>query len=173
MKWGQSNREAVISVHGRETTLSLSIFTFHFLIWIRDWPIKNQVWIGNLRRFLCLSGFMQEKPIHLLPLTPRVCRTFTQDFPGSSDAKESACNAGDPASNPESGRSPGKGNGNPLQFSCLGNPMNRGLVGNNPWSCTTVRYNLASKQQQTTVFLSRLLIPVYMTLMVFPSFIFN
>ena len=34
--------------------------------------------------------------------------------------------AGDAGSNPESGRSPGKGNGNPLQYSCLGKPMNRG-----------------------------------------------
>ena len=37
-------------------------------------------------------------------------------FPGTSDGKESACNAGDPGSIPESGRSPGKQNGNPLQF---------------------------------------------------------
>ena len=44
-------------------------------------------------------------------------------FPGGSDGKESACNAGDPGSIPGSGRSPGEGNGNPLQYSCLGNPM--------------------------------------------------
>ena len=42
-------------------------------------------------------------------------------FPGGSDGKESACNAGDPGSIPGSGRSPGEGNGNPLQYSCLGN----------------------------------------------------
>ena len=47
-------------------------------------------------------------------------------FPGSSDGKMSACNAGDPGSIPESGRSPGEGNGNPLQHSCLENPMDRG-----------------------------------------------
>ena len=40
--------------------------------------------------------------------------------------KESACNARDPGSIPGSGRSPGEGDGNPLQFSCLGNPMDRG-----------------------------------------------
>ena len=40
--------------------------------------------------------------------------------------KETACNAGDPVSIPGLGRSPGEGNGNPLQYSCLGNPMNRG-----------------------------------------------
>ena len=40
--------------------------------------------------------------------------------------KKSACNAGDPCSVPGSGRSPGEGHGNPLQFSCLENPMDRG-----------------------------------------------
>ena len=47
-------------------------------------------------------------------------------FPGSSDGKESACSAGDPDSIPGSGRSPGEGNGNPLQYTCLENSMNRG-----------------------------------------------
>ena len=47
-------------------------------------------------------------------------------FPGGSDGKESACNAGDPSLIPGSGRSPGEGNGNPLQYSCLENPMDRG-----------------------------------------------
>ena len=47
-------------------------------------------------------------------------------FPGGSDGKMSACNAGDPGSIPGSGRSPGEGNGNPLQHSCLENPMDGG-----------------------------------------------
>ena len=47
-------------------------------------------------------------------------------FPGGSDGEESACSAGDAGSVPGSGRSPGEGNGNPLQYSCLGNPMDRG-----------------------------------------------
>ena len=47
------------------------------------------------------------------------------DFPGGSDSKASAYNAGDPGSIPGSGRSPGEGNGNPLQYSCLENPMDR------------------------------------------------
>ena len=46
-------------------------------------------------------------------------------FPGGSDGKDSACNAGDLGSIPGSVRSPG-GNGNPLQYSCLENPMDRG-----------------------------------------------
>ena len=47
-------------------------------------------------------------------------------FPGGSDSKESACNAGDPSSIPGSGRSPGEGNGYPLPYSCLEKPMDRG-----------------------------------------------
>ena len=47
-------------------------------------------------------------------------------FPGGSVGKASACNAGDLGSIPGSGSSPGEGNGNPLQYSCLGNPMDRG-----------------------------------------------
>ena len=47
-------------------------------------------------------------------------------FPGGSEDKASACNAGDPGSIPGLGRSPGEGNGNPLQYSCLENPMDRG-----------------------------------------------
>ena len=47
-------------------------------------------------------------------------------FPGGSDGKESACNAEDLGSAPGSGRSPGDGNGYPLQYSCLENFMDRG-----------------------------------------------
>ena len=50
----------------------------------------------------------------------------TLGFPGGSDSKESACNAGDPGLTPGWGRSPGVGNGNPLQYFCLENPMDRG-----------------------------------------------
>ena len=46
-----------------------------------------------------------------------------QGFPGGSEGKASACNVGDPGSIPGLGRSPGEGNGNPLQYSCLENPM--------------------------------------------------
>ena len=49
-------------------------------------------------------------------------------FPGGSDDKESACNSGDPGSIRGLGRSPGEGNGSPIQYSYLDNPMDRG-----PW----------------------------------------
>ena len=47
-------------------------------------------------------------------------------FPSGSEVKASACNVGDLGSIPGSGRSPGEGNGNPLQYSCLENPMDGG-----------------------------------------------
>ena len=48
-----------------------------------------------------------------------------EGFPSGSVDKESVCSAGDPGSNPGPGRSPGEGKGNPLQYSCLENPMDR------------------------------------------------
>ena len=51
---------------------------------------------------------------------------YNMSFPGGSEVKASACNVGDPGSIPGSGRSPGEGNGNPLQYSCLENPMDGG-----------------------------------------------
>ena len=47
-------------------------------------------------------------------------------FPVGSDGKESACNVGNPGLIPGLGSSPGEGNGNPLQYSCLENPLERG-----------------------------------------------
>ena len=53
-------------------------------------------------------------------------QVWSRDFPGGSDGKASVYNAGDLGSIPASGRFPGEGNGNPLQYSCLENPMDRG-----------------------------------------------
>ena len=50
---------------------------------------------------------------------------MVSDFPVVSEGKVSVCNAGDLGSIPGSGRSPGEANGNPLQYSCLENPMDR------------------------------------------------
>ena len=73
----------------------------------------------------------------LLDLPSNICY---QDFPGGSDGKASAYNAGDLGSIPGSGRFSGEGNGNPLQYYCLENSMDRGafhgqrsLVGYSPW----------------------------------------
>ena len=59
------------------------------------------------------------------------------DFSGGSVVEESSCYAEDPGSVYGSGRSPGEGNGNLLQYSCLGNPMDRGAwrATYSPWGC--------------------------------------
>ena len=63
----------------------------------------------------------------------------------SSISKESACHAGEPSSVPGSGGSPGEGNGNPLQYSCLGNPMNRRACWATVHGVARVRHDLATK----------------------------
>ena len=63
-------------------------------------------------------------------------------FPCSSVGKESACNAGDQGAIPGLGRSPAEGNGNPLQYSCLENPMDRGAIVH---GVTRVGHNLVTK----------------------------
>ena len=68
-----------------------------------------------------------------------------QDFPGGSDGKASAYNAGDLGSIPGSGRSPGEGNGNPLQISCMENPMDEGT-----WQATV--HGVAKSQTQLSDF---------------------
>ena len=65
-------------------------------------------------------------------------------FPGGSDGKASACNAGDLGSLPGSGRSPGEGNSNPLQYSCLENPMDR-----EAWRATV--HEVAKSQTQLSI----------------------
>ena len=78
------------------------------------------------------STCMQETPVQFLgqedPLEKgyRLPTPVFLGFPGGSAGKESACSTGDPGSIPGSERSPGEGNGNPLHYSCLGNPMDRG-----------------------------------------------
>ena len=62
-------------------------------------------------------------------------------FPGGSDGKEPTCNAGDPGSIPGLGRPPEGGHGNPLQYSCLENPKDRGA-----WRATL--HGVAKSQTQ-------------------------
>ena len=61
-----------------------------------------------------------------LPSIPLAFPPSTQTSLIAQSVKKSACNAGDPGSSPWLGRSPGEENGNPLQYSCLENPMDRG-----------------------------------------------
>ena len=66
-------------------------------------------------------------------------------FPGGSDGKEAIYDAGDPGSIPGSGISPGERNGNPLQYSCLRNPMDKG-------ACQATIHGVTESQTQLTCF---------------------
>ena len=74
-------------------------------------------------------GFFRQEHWSGLPSPFPAFRAFfisIMGFPGGSDSKEYACNAGDLGSIPGSGRYPGRGHGNPLQYSCLESSMDRG-----------------------------------------------
>ena len=87
---------------------------------------------GNYTQYLVITYNGKESENNIYYICVYVYRTYG-NFPGGSDGKASTCNVGDLGSIPRSGRSPGEGNGNPLQYSCLGNPMDGGA-----WQ-TTVR----------------------------------
>ena len=80
--------------------------------------VCEEVWITGAG--MGKEGTSQDAVLVLLAWAPQVY------LPCCSDGKESTCDSGDLGSIPGSGRSPGEGNGNPLQYSCLGNPMDRG-----------------------------------------------
>ena len=116
---------------------------------------------------------LQPKPCHWVSLVLTalyLILPFTwsyRSFLHSWVSQESACNAGDLGSIPGSGRSSGEGNGNPFQYSCLENPMNRGAwQGYSPWDCKS--WTQLSKQTTTTVvislFLSKNVSPWYVFL---------
>ena len=68
-----------------------------------------------------------------------------QGFTHTSVSKQSTCNVGDPGSIPGSERSPGEGNGNPLQYSCLENPMDRGAWQDTVHGVARGKHNLVTK----------------------------
>ena len=91
---------------------------------------------GNPLQYSCLENPHGQKS--LVGYSPRGCKesdttklliamtSLVAGLPSGSVGQESACSAGDPGSIPGSGRFPGEGNGNPLQYSCLENSMDRG-----------------------------------------------
>ena len=100
--------------------LSLSVFDLHFLKLLGMHTVTNIVFL--------LSGpsYHYASLVSLCFLLIITLSLSLLGFPGGSDGNTSACNVGDPGLIPGSGRSPGEGNGNPLQYSCLENPMPRG-----------------------------------------------
>ena len=78
------------------------------------------------KKLILILKWINKKTSHLISNSLNQIRGASVDFAGGSDGKESAYSAGDTGSVPGLGRSPGEGNGNPLQCSCQGNPTDRG-----------------------------------------------
>ena len=96
--------------------------------------------------FLLILTFQNRSvPIFILPISAK-------GLPWRLGGKDAACNAGDVCSIPGSGRSPGGGNGNPLQYSCMRNSIDRGACRLQSMGSQRVRHHWASKQQQRKQF---------------------
>ena len=124
------------------------------LIQLHCWKIfivRNSIKILNKRNIYHIIASCDLWSLVTL-LEREICSPFYDwDFLVDSDSKESACNAVDLGSIPGLERSPGEGNGSPLQYSCLENPMDRGVwwatVHGVAKSWTQLRLNTACEQK--------------------------
>ena len=102
---------------------------------------------GNPLQYSCLENPMDRgawrATVHGVTKSRTQLGDFIFTLIHSSVGKESACSAGGLGSIPGSGRSPGEGNGNPLQYSCLENPMDRGAWWATVHGIIRVRHDLA------------------------------
>ena len=101
--------------------LDVIILVFWMLSFFFFWLLSTPPEKGARKRYLVFLKRKGKQPILSFYST-----TVKEGFSGGSDGKESTCNAGDLGLIPGLGRSPGEGSGNPLQCSCLENPMDRG-----------------------------------------------
>ena len=113
-------RETWAQFLGQEDPLEKEMATHSSIL---AWKI---LWIEELAGCSPWGHKESDTTERLHSLTHSCLYTLLLDFPGGSDGKASAYNAGHLGSIPGSGRSPGEGNGNPLQYSCLENPMDGG-----------------------------------------------
>ena len=130
----------------------------------RRWKRSLSIWLSNLAALhsfatappyihviwdeWCLS-FSAKSNLTLCILILVMIISIYQTPPGGSDNEESTCNGGDSDLIPGLGRSPREGNGNPFQYSCLENSMDRGVsLGYNPWS----RKESGTTEQRTLSF---------------------
>ena len=110
-----------------------SNLVFKLECFLRSWFLYHpDSWFqAILGRWIPATGSEQEIPFCSTDLPCETCNclsvcSFLQVFPGGSVVKNLPANVGDGGWTPGSRRAPGEGNGNPLQYSCLGNPMDRG-----------------------------------------------
>ena len=143
---------AVCIVHGvAKSRTWLSNSHFHFVLLrssLREFPVTHTCQAPSTFPLSFLTG---SPPSLVLMAHSPVFKQWLlnqQGFPASSDCYESACNAGDPGSVLEVGRSPGEGNSNPLQYSCLENPKDRGA-----WQATVHGVTESDTTEQVTLLL--------------------
>ena len=107
---------------------------------------------GSFSRFFCQGFFHGPSQEILVSKIQGLCLYLSEYLgsPGCSDDKESACNSRNLGSIPESGRSPREGNGNPLQYSCLENSMDRGA-----WQAIVHRVSKSQTGMSNFHFLSK------------------
>ena len=130
-----------------------------------EWPhspllhIKGQHAFNFKCQQFKISESQERNPWAYIPCMFDLRQSWIWGFPGGSDSEESGWNARDLGLMPGSGRSPGEGNGYPLQYSHLENPMDRGS-----WLTTvhggltkTVGHDLVTKQQETILNTGKLL----------------
>ena len=132
-------------------------------------PKKDHILTGPYSKFWCLVKWQIKKPVgkghvaYLIGIINCIVWGYSNNakrkkikyfwfitkaddvFPHSSVGKESACSAGELGSIPGLGRYPGEGNGNPIQYSCLENPMDRGAWQATVHGVTRVRHDLVTK----------------------------
>ena len=114
LRRGKTLQSHVPSLMGLTSCLHSHLWIPVLLVLIFCWPDK----------YTHISRCASEKNIYMCFSKTYICAYIC--FPRGSEVKASASNAGDPGSIPGLGRSPGEGNGNPLQYSCLENPMDWG-----------------------------------------------
>ena len=131
------------SVHGISQVRTLEWVAISFSrgsSWLRGWA-----WVPYIDEWILIHCTTREVQGNIFLVHKKIWTGLPWWFsaiPGSSDGKASVYNAGDPGSIPESGRSPGEGNSNPLQYSGLRNPMEREV-----WQTTA--NGLAKKSDMT------------------------
>ena len=109
---------------------SLNESTSYLLVCLQilSWVSKNLKF--NQNSCMSWSWLCMDQTLNLLQFIPWMhfwgYLVYSSGFPAGSEVKASASNARDPGSIPGSGRSPGEGNGNPLSYSCLENPIDGG-----------------------------------------------
>ena len=136
-KWKPQTSETQKKKINEYTTNSLPMTKINiYSCLIQEWQTFHNKNLGNFILLIELTVFFHV--VWYLSTKTNLIKRFSKDvlvlsklnsslgFPGSSDGKASAYNAGDPGSIPGSGRSLGEGNGTPLQYSCLEHPMDRG-----------------------------------------------